>query len=70
MDMDLIQLQQEEKRLAIKKAKLEIKLLEHRLKVRIICEHESFFFFFFFSCVCIKQLIQICHVSLFQDLEK
>ncbi|XP_039538961.1 uncharacterized protein LOC120491741 [Pimephales promelas] len=32
MDMDLIQLQQEEKRLAIKKAKLEIKLLEHRLK--------------------------------------
>jgi len=44
--MDLIQLQQEEKRLAIKKAKLEIKLLEHRLKVRIICEHESFFFFF------------------------
>ncbi|KAG1930485.1 interleukin-1 receptor accessory protein-like 1-A [Pimephales promelas] len=36
MDMDLIQLQQEEKRLAIKKAKLEIKLLEHRLKVLFI----------------------------------
>ncbi|XP_065127115.2 uncharacterized protein [Paramisgurnus dabryanus] len=32
MDMDLIQLQLEEKRLAIKKAKLEIELLEHRLK--------------------------------------
>ncbi|KAG1957433.1 GTPase IMAP family member 8-like [Pimephales promelas] len=32
MDMDLIQLQQEEKRLAIKKTKLEIKLMEHNLK--------------------------------------
>ncbi|XP_051999874.1 uncharacterized protein LOC127655874 isoform X2 [Xyrauchen texanus] len=36
MDMDLIQLQLEEKRLAIKKAKLEIELLEHRLKVIVI----------------------------------
>nr|XP_023696298.1 complement decay-accelerating factor-like [Paramormyrops kingsleyae] len=33
MEMDLIQLQMEEKRLSIKKAKLEIELLEHRLKV-------------------------------------
>ncbi|XP_047660915.1 uncharacterized protein LOC125139739 isoform X2 [Tachysurus fulvidraco] len=32
MEMDLIQLQMEEKRLLIKKAALEIKLLEHRLK--------------------------------------
>lgn len=32
--MDLIQLQMEEKRLSIKKATLEIELLEHRLKVR------------------------------------
>ncbi|XP_072571022.1 uncharacterized protein [Paramormyrops kingsleyae] len=32
MEMDLIQLQMEEKRLSIKKAKLEIELLEHRLK--------------------------------------
>lgn len=34
MEMDLIQLQMEEKRLSIKKATLEIELLEHRLKVR------------------------------------
>ncbi|KAI2659215.1 hypothetical protein H4Q32_023458 [Labeo rohita] len=32
MEMDLIQLQMEEKRLSIKKATLEIELLEHRLK--------------------------------------
>lgn len=32
--MDLIQLQMEEKRLLIKKAALEIELLENRLKVR------------------------------------
>lgn len=34
MVMDLIQLQMEEKRLLIKKAALEIELLENRLKVR------------------------------------
>ncbi|XP_046708469.1 uncharacterized protein LOC124387892 isoform X3 [Silurus meridionalis] len=33
MEMDLIPLQMEEKRLLIKKAALEIELLEHRLKV-------------------------------------
>ncbi|KAM9450780.1 uncharacterized protein Hap1MRO34_021266 isoform 2-T2 [Clarias gariepinus] len=32
MEMDFIQLQMEEKRLSIKKATLEIELLEHRLK--------------------------------------
>jgi len=33
MEMDLIQLQMEEKRLNLKKARLEIELLEHQLKV-------------------------------------
>lgn len=38
MEMDLIQLQIEEKRLSIKKAQLKIEMLEHRLKVGIVCE--------------------------------
>ncbi|GAA6094287.1 uncharacterized protein LOC124387892 isoform X1, partial [Tachysurus ichikawai] len=36
MEMDLIQLQMEEKRLLIKKAALEIELLEHRLKSMLL----------------------------------
>ncbi|KAI5614755.1 hatching enzyme 1b precursor [Silurus asotus] len=35
MEMDLLQLQMEEKRLLIKKAALEIELLEHRLKAQV-----------------------------------
>lgn len=39
MEMDLTQLQMEEKRLNLKKARHEIELLEHQLKVGTVCEH-------------------------------